>query len=60
MKDRKLGFRTQALILISLLLLVANIVLGMIMMSHAKTALKTQIHDRMLDVARTRGEYDRR
>ena len=53
MKDRNLGFRTQALILISLLLLVANIVLGMIMMSQAKTALKTQIHDRMLDIART-------
>jgi len=53
MKDRGISFRTQVIIIVSVLLLAANVLLGTVLMSQSKAAMKTLIHDRMLDIANT-------
>jgi sensor histidine kinase regulating citrate/malate metabolism len=51
MKRRTLSFRTRILIIISLFLLSANAVLGTIMLHQSKSAMKTLIQQRMLDIS---------
>lgn len=53
MKNKTMGIRTQALIIISVLLLAANIALGIILMEQSRTATKAMMQARMLDVVNT-------
>ena len=52
-KLRQLGFTTQIVILMSVVLFLANILLGAGLYSVAKKALKENIESRMLDVAKS-------
>ena len=51
MKKQSFNIRTQALIIISVLLLVANIALGLLLMNQSRTAMKTLLNERLLDIA---------
>ena len=51
MKDNSFNIRTQALIIISLLLLVVNIALGLLLMNQSRNAMKTMLNERLLDIA---------
>ena len=51
MKNNSFNIRTQALIIISLLLLVANIALGLLLMNQSRSAMKKLLNERLLDVA---------
>ncbi|MBQ9493473.1 MAG: response regulator [Oscillibacter sp.] len=53
MKNRKISVTTQAVIIISALLLVANIIFGYVLLSRSKALMKTLINDRMLDIVNT-------
>ncbi|MBR4514319.1 MAG: response regulator [Lachnospiraceae bacterium] len=50
---RKHGFTVQLAIAISVMLLVANMLLGLVLMNNSKTAMKTLIHNRMFDISNT-------
>lgn len=50
---RKPGFQTQLLIVVSVFLILLNFIIGWLMVEHAKTALKKQIQERMLDITNT-------
>ena len=50
---KRFNIEMQFLVIISLLLLLLNGILGWMMVSHARVALKTQIQQRMLDVTNT-------
>lgn len=47
------GFATRLAIVISVLLLAANLLLGVILVGNSRTALKTLIDNRMLDISNT-------
>ena len=51
MNKRRIGLTTQALIIISLLILVANTILGVLMMRQSGKVIKTLIQQRMLDIS---------
>ena len=51
MRNNSFTIRTQALIIISVLLLVANIALGFLLMNQSRNAMKTMLNERLLDVA---------
>ena len=51
MKNSSFNIRTQALIIISLLLLVANMALGLLLMNQSRNAMKTMLNERLLDIA---------
>lgn len=51
MKKQSFNIRTQALIIISVLLLVANIALGLLLMNQSRTAMKTLLNERLLDIS---------
>ncbi len=53
MKDERLSVTTQAVIAISTLLLVVNILLGSVLLSRSKMLIKTLLNERMLDIANT-------
>ncbi len=53
MKKREVSLTTQAIIIISLLLLVANVIMGVLLMTQSKNAMKTLINRRMLDISNT-------
>ena len=50
-KVKKPGFAGRFIIIISVLLLAANTVLGVVLATHSRTALKTLIDNRMLDIS---------
>ncbi len=50
---KRIGLRTQILLITSVLLLITNIVLGMSLTRQSQKAMKTQIDERMLDVVKT-------
>ena len=50
-KKPSFNIRTQALIIISILLLAANIALGLLLMNQSRTAMKTMLNERLLDIA---------
>lgn len=51
MKVRKISITTQILIVISVLLLAANVILGIIVMNRVKGALLKSIQDKMISIA---------
>lgn len=53
MKAHRPGFTTQAILIISALLLIANGVLGITLMHQSQEAMVTQIQARMMDIATT-------
>ena len=53
MKNHKPGFATRLAIVISALLLAANMLLGIVLMNNSQTAIKTLIDNRMLDISNT-------
>lgn len=53
MKRKKLSFTTRYVLAIGLLLLVANILLGIIILRQTQTAMRTLIDKNMLDVAKS-------
>ena len=53
MKIKKMSLATKYMILMCALLAAVNLVMGFVLVGQTKTALKTQINARMLDVART-------
>ena len=50
-KSRKPGFSAKLIIITSALLIAVNLVLGFILVGNTQSALKTQIQNRMLDIA---------
>ena len=50
---RKMNLRTQAILLVSVFLLLTNIALGFTLAHQSRRAMKTQINDRMLDIVNT-------
>lgn len=52
-KKRKLSLTTRYVVIVGILLLAANIVLGIVMYSQAKDAMQTMIRKNMLDVTNT-------
>ena len=52
LKNRK-GFTFWLAVVVSGVLILANLVLGVILMNHSRTAMKTLIHNRMLDISNT-------
>ena len=53
MKTKKLTFTTQFVVIVSAILLVANMILGFLLTSQSKTAMKTLMDERMLDISNT-------
>ena len=53
MKTKKLTLTTQIIGLVSILLLVATIILAFLLANQSKTAMKTLMDGRMLDMANT-------
>ena len=53
MKKRKRSFGSRNLILALMLLVIANAVMGLILLYQSKTAMQTQIEQRMLDISNT-------
>lgn len=53
MRGRKLSFTMRSVLLFGILLFLANSVLGMVVLSQSKTAMKTLINKNMLDVAQS-------
>ncbi|MBQ9521092.1 MAG: response regulator [Oscillospiraceae bacterium] len=53
MKKRQMSVTTQAVIIISALLLMANVLLGSALLNRSKATMKTLINLRMLDIATT-------
>ncbi len=53
MKNRKRSFGSRNLILALMLLVIANVIMGLVLLYQSKTALQTQIEHRMLDISNT-------
>ena len=53
MARKKLSLRTRAILLVSVFMLVTNLALGAVLLHQVRTATKTQINERMLDVVNT-------
>ena len=53
LKGNKTGFTVKLAVVISVLLLAANLLLGAILINNSRTAMKTLISERMLDIAKT-------
>ncbi len=53
MKKRTPGFAVRLAIVASVLLLAANMILGIVLVSNSRAAMKTLIDERMLDIANT-------
>ncbi|MEE5992590.1 MAG: diguanylate cyclase [Oscillospiraceae bacterium] len=53
MKNKKSSFGRRNLILALMLLVIANAVMGLVLLHQSKTAVQTQIEQRMLDIANT-------
>ena len=53
MFEKKLSMRTRAILLVSVFLLTTNIALGSMLMLQSRSAMKTQINERMLDIVNT-------
>lgn len=57
MKKRKLGLTTQIFIIACLLLLSANVILGVILISQSRAAMKSSLNQNMLEVAKTAAAF---
>ena len=53
MVKKKLTFRVKAVLLISVFLLATNVLLGLLLSRQSRSAMKTQINERMLDIVNT-------
>lgn len=53
MKKRKSGFAAKNTVIIAVLFFIANIILGIVLINESRNALKTLIHNRMLDISNT-------
>ena len=53
MKSKKLSLRIRSILIVSLLMLTTNLALGLILIRQARSATKTQINERMLDIVNT-------
>ena len=53
MSWKKMNLRTQAILLVSVFLLLTNIALGITLANQSRRAMKTQINERMLDIVNT-------
>ena len=53
MKKRKTGFAAKNAVIIAVLFFIANIILGIVLINESRNALKTLIHNRMLDISNT-------
>ena len=53
MTGKKMSLRTKAILLVSLFMLATNLALGGALMSQSRSATKTQINERMLDIVNT-------
>lgn len=53
MKKRKRRFGSRHLIFALMLLVIANAVMGLVLLYQSKTAMQTQIERRMLDISNT-------
>ncbi len=53
MKKWKISMTTQAVVLLSILLLAGNLVLGIVIMKQSRSVIKTLLNDRMLDISNT-------
>ncbi len=51
MKKQRIGITTQLIIGVSAFLLIANVLSGIVLMEQSKTAIKTMINARMLDIS---------
>ncbi len=53
MGRKRIGMRTRVILLVSLFILATNLALGFVLLRQSRAAAKTQINERMLDVARS-------
>ena len=53
MKRKKLSLRIRSVLLVSAFMFTTNLALGIVLIRQAGNATKTQINERMLDVANT-------
>ncbi len=53
MGRKRLSLRTRSILLVSLFMLATNLALGIVLTKQAHQSTKTQINERMLDVANT-------
>ena len=57
MKIKRIGFATKLIVLLSILLLLANALLGWVLYVHSKDALSSIIQERMLDISNSAADF---
>ena len=53
MSRKKMSLRTKVILLVTVFLLTTNLLLGMALVRQSRSAMKTQINERMLDIVNT-------